>query len=247
MQLYLLRHGQSESNARWAENPGESFHYPDPGLTALGKRQASAAARTLAKGKPDLHANPHDPWNRTGFDITHIYTSLMLRAVETADRIAARLDLAPQGHTRLHEWGGIYAWGGDGEEREGLPGKDRAFFEAHFPIMRLPDDFKDAGWWDRPHEPRSDVPARARRVFRELLGRHRNTSDRVLVVSHGGFLNFLLAHIINLTPEQAQANLDANFWFMFNNTGLTRIDIGPVFCGVVYHNRTDHLTARMVT
>ena len=52
---------------------------------------------------------------------------------------------------------------------------------------------------------------------------------------------------MGLTPEQSQANLDANFWFVLNNTGITRVDIGPMFCGIVYHNRIDHLGDRVIT
>ena len=247
MQLYFLRHAQSESNARWEERPGEVFHYPDPGLTKTGKRQAKAAAHALAKqaSKPRVH--PHDPGNRNGYGITHIYSSLMLRAVQTADQVAKTLDLPIQGRTDLHEWGGIYELDVEKDERLGLPGKDRGFFEKNFPRVNLPDDFKDGGWWDRPHEPRSDVPDRAGRLYDALMGQHRNTQDRVLVVSHGGFLNFLLGAVVNLTADQAQANLDANFWFVMNNTGITRVDVGPMFCGIVYHNRIDHLPNKLIT
>ncbi|HUF37642.1 MAG TPA: histidine phosphatase family protein [Anaerolineales bacterium] len=241
MQLYFLRHAQSESNARWQDDPDTSFHFPDPGLTTLGQRQAEAVAQALARRSSVPNGNPHDPGNRTGYGITHIYSSLMHRAVETATAIGDALNLPIHGRTDLHEWGGIYSLDAEKDIREGLPGNDRAFFESRFPRLELPPDFKDDGWWGRPYEPRTDVPARTRRVFEDLMGRHRNGGDRVLVVSHGGFLNFLLAAVVNLTADQAQANLDANFWFVLNNTGLTRVDIGPMFCGIVYHNRIDHL------
>jgi 2,3-bisphosphoglycerate-dependent phosphoglycerate mutase len=247
MQLYLLRHAQSESNARWEDDPETYGHDPDPGLTQTGRLQAEAAARFLASSNPASTGNPHDPGNRKGFGITHIYSSLMRRGVETSTVIGQAIGVPVHGRTDLHEWGGIYSLDAATGQRDGLPGSDRTFFEKGFPGLVLPPDFRDAGWWGRPHEPRTDVPARAKKVFENLLGQHRNGADRVLVVSHGGFLNFLLAAIINLTAEQAQANLDANFWFVFNNTGLTRVDIGPLFCGIVYHNRIEHLTDDLVT
>ena len=247
MQLYFLRHAQSESNARWDKNPGETFHYPDPGLTRIGKKQAKAAAKALANSANGKKVHPHDPGNRNGYGITHIYSSLMLRAVQTADRVAQALDLPIYGRTDMHEWGGIYELDVEKDERSGLPGRDRRFFEKKYPRVILPDDFKDTGWWDRPHEPRSDVPARAKRLFEDIMGRHRNSNDRVLLVSHGGFLNFLMGAVVKLTADQAQANLDANFWFVMNNTGMTRVDIGPMFCGIVYHNRIDHLPDKLIT
>ena len=247
MHLYLLRHAQSESTARWQKNPGESFHYPDPHLTATGRKQAQAAARALARSTREQQTNPHDPWNRSGFNITHIYTSLMNRAVETANTIASKLDLPMLGRTDLHEWGGIYEWDLEKDERVGLPGNNRAFFEENYPRLVLPPDFNDDGWWSRPHEPSTEVTARSRRVLDSLIGRHRNTSDRVLMVSHGGFLNHFITTLVNLPAEQTQRNLDDNVWFVLNNTGIPRVDIGPIFTGVVYHNRTDHLSAKLVT
>jgi 2,3-bisphosphoglycerate-dependent phosphoglycerate mutase len=247
MQLYFLRHAQSESNARWEDDPDTPFHFPDPGLTEVGRRQALAVAHALARTGPNTNGSPHDPGNRSGFGITHIYSSLMVRAVETATEIGKALDLPVRGRTDLHEWGGIFHLDVEADTRDGLPGADRTYFETGFPGLQLPTDFKDTGWWDRPYEPRSEVPTRARKVFDSLMGTHRNTADRVLVVSHGGFLNFILGAVVNLTADQTQANLDANFWFVLNNTGLTRVDIGPVFCGVVYHNRIDHLGDELIT
>lgn len=247
MQLYLLRHAQSESNARWDTNPGESFHYSDPGLTALGRQQAVAVAEHLAHCHPDSPANSFDPGNRKGFGLTHIYTSLMSRAVQTAYAVAEKLDLPLYGRTDLHEWGGVYEWDVEKDEHIGLPGRDRAFFTEHFPRLILPDDFNDAGWWNRPHEPRADVPSRARRVLRFLRTRHGNEEDRVLVVTHGGFLNFFFGQVLHITPKQSQKNLENNTWLVINNTGLSRIALGKEFTGLVYLNRLKHLPDELIT
>ncbi len=69
--LYLIRHGQSAGNA--AGRFGG--HSPTP-LSELGKRQADATAKFLAKEK--IHA---------------IYSSDLFRAVETARPLAELLDL----------------------------------------------------------------------------------------------------------------------------------------------------------
>jgi len=247
MQLYLLRHAQSESNARWDSNPGEQFHYSDPGLTELGRNQAAAIAEHLALSNPTSPVNQYNSDNRKGFDLTHIYTSLMLRAIQTADTIAEKLDMPLYGRTDLHEWGGVYEWDVEKNENIGLPGQNRAFFTEHFPRLVLPDDFNDAGWWSRPHEPSADIPARARRVFNFLRARHGLTDDRVLLVSHGGFLNYFLGRLLNLTPKQSQQNLDKHQWFVTYNTGLARIDFGNEFTGLVYLNRIKHLRDEWIT
>lgn len=69
MDIFLVRHG--EAAASWGEDP-------DPGLSALGQRQAGAVADALAPGLPGE---------------TQIVSSPLQRARETADPLAARLGL----------------------------------------------------------------------------------------------------------------------------------------------------------
>ena len=77
--IMLVRHGQTAFNATFAESridPGVS----DPGLTALGRQQASAAATTLAQA---CAARP----------ILRLLASPYHRTLETADIIAGVLGL----------------------------------------------------------------------------------------------------------------------------------------------------------
>jgi broad specificity phosphatase PhoE len=93
--------------------------------------------------------NPHwsDPDDRLG--ITHIYTSLVERAVHTASITARRLNVPFKAWVDIHESGGIF--GRDGETKlQGLPGKARVWFEAHFPELSLPENLDGAGWRNRP-------------------------------------------------------------------------------------------------
>jgi 2,3-bisphosphoglycerate-dependent phosphoglycerate mutase len=216
-------------------------------LTEIGHQQAAAVAEHLAQQRLNSPVNQYNSDNRKGFGITHIYSSLMCRAVQTAHTIAEKLGLPIFGRTDLHEWGGIYEWDLEREDRVGLPGRERTYFEEYFPRLNLPTDFNDSGWWNRPHEPHADVPARVRRVFRFLRSTHRNSDDRVLVVTHGGFLNYFLGHVLGLSPKQSQKNLDKNKWLVTNNTAIARIDIKPEFTGIIYINRTLHLPDDLIT
>ena len=49
MQLYFIRHGQSENNALWDRAGPREERCPDPELTDLGHEQARRLARFLAK------------------------------------------------------------------------------------------------------------------------------------------------------------------------------------------------------
>ena len=247
MDLYLVRHGQSESNARWELNSEDRFHYPDPGLTEIGIQQAAAAGKFLARSNPDADTHQYDAANRKGYGITRIYSSLMLRAVQTATIISQSLELPVHGRTDPHEWGGIYDWEVETDTHTGLPGKDRAYFETHFPDLILPADFNHKGWWNRPFEQRQDVSARARHVLEDLLANYGDTDERILLVTHGGFTNLFLANLIGLPVEQAQKNIDQNLWFVTNNTGITRLAFTPDFTGMLYINRTVHLSDELIT
>lgn len=248
MQLYLLRHAQSENNARWEANPHEVHRYSDIPLTDLGREQARLTAEHLAQTNPNSRVNKFNGDNRRGFGITHIYTSLMLRAVETAHIIAERLDMPVYGRTDLHEWGGVYETDERDEIRTGLPGSDRAFLAARFPRLIFPSDFVETGWWNnRPHEEHTEVPARARRALRFLRNTHLHTDDRVLIVAHGGFINMFLGNFLGVSSRRSVKNLENNQWFVTNNTALARIDMTPEFAGLIYLNRSTHLPDELIT
>ncbi|MCA9925828.1 MAG: histidine phosphatase family protein, partial [Anaerolineales bacterium] len=108
MQLYFIRHGQSENNAWWAQHQSKDApRVPDPGLTDIGHQQAERAAQFLAQKETDQPEPEHrDTHNRSGFFLTHLYTSLMLRAVNTADYISRACDLPMITWEEIHEWGG---------------------------------------------------------------------------------------------------------------------------------------------
>jgi len=236
MQFYFIRHGQSENNALWMSTNSHEGRNEDPGLTEVGRRQAEFLAQFLsqpASASSDLQ-------NVAGFGITHLYTSLMVRAVATGTIIANALDLPLVAWEDLHEWGGIYLRDEQTDERTGLPGRNRAYFEQHFPDLALPDSLGEEGWWNRPfEEPELRLP-RAKRALHDLLDRHGHTEDRVAAVSHGGFYNYLLAVILNL-PERE------DHWFALNNTGLSRIDFDEEEIRLIYLNRVDFLPKELIT
>ena len=240
MQLYFIRHGQSENNALWKRTASRKGRSEDPELTEVGRQQSEFLAQFLRRTDSIVAVNGRDTQNITGFGITCLYSSLMVRAVATGTIIAKALDLPLVAWEDLHERGGIYLEDEQTGERIGQPGKDRAYFEAHYPDFVLPDSLGEAGWWNRPfEEPEQRLP-RAQRFLRDLMERHGHTDDRVAVVGHGGFYNDLLAAILNL-PERE------GYWFALNNAAITRIDFSDERIGLVYLNRVDFLPKELVT
>lgn len=251
MHLYFIRHGQSFNNAHWGK-PGFK-ESPDPVLTETGIQQAKTLADHL---EANQRINDHEGWdpvNVNGYGITHLYASLMERAVHTASYTTERLGI-PFEAWDIHESGGIFGRDGvhgreDASQLIGLPGKPRSFFEANFPAFKLPASLDETGWWNRPFETEEDCQARAERIWQDLLVRHSDREGRpehrVAFVSHGGFFMHFMCAILNLPWRQASQGLRS--WFLLSNCSISHIEVRKGEVVLCYLNRTDHLPGHLVT
>lgn len=242
MQLYFIRHGQSENNRLWAETGSLEARNEDPVLTPVGRRQAAALANFLRgadQGEPARDLS-WDAQNIQGFDLTHLYCSLMVRAVETGQAVARALDLPLVGWPEIHETGGIHIHDAETGERVGRPGHGRSFFEKNHPELLLPGSVAEEGWWNRPFEEYEVRRERAREFLEELARRHGDRDDRVAVISHGGFYNHVMRCLLEM-PE------DRSRWFTINNAAITRIELGEERTWVHYMNRCDFLPEELIT
>ena len=240
MQLYLIRHGQSENNHLWANTGSSQGRHEDPELTLMGRQQAALVAGFLTQSDPAWADKASDPQNVAGFGITHIYCSLMMRAVATGAAIAGALGMPLVGLRSAHETGGIYQTDPETGDHIGLPGKTRSYFAAHYPHLRLPESVDENGWWNRPREEDAEIPPRAQRLLELVFTEHGETDDHVVLVTHGGFYNYILAALLGVEAERG-------FWFGLNNVGVTRIDFTEDRLRFVYMNRVDFLPASLIT
>lgn len=246
MELYFIRHGQSQNNAN-ARNP----HYqesPDPVLTDHGMEQARHLADFFQKNQHIKQDEQGNSQNRYGFGITHIYSSLMDRAVNTAAPTARVLGVPFSAWIDIHEEGGIFARDKN-NYLQGLPGKPRSYFQQYFPEFALPDHLDESGWWNRPFEGEAERPLRAEKFLAELINRHGDTSgqpeDRVAIFSHGGFFMHLMCAMLKLPWRQAAHNRQS--WFEINNASISRVDFKRNEIKICYVNRTDHLPDYLIT
>jgi 2,3-bisphosphoglycerate-dependent phosphoglycerate mutase len=247
MELYFIRHGQSQNNANW-ENPNY-IESPDPALTEIGQEQARYVAEFLREAQSITDPATWNIQNRLGFGLTHIYTSLMERAVNTAAPTARALGVPFAAWEEIHESGGIF--GRNGEMKlKGLPGKSRAYFERHFPDLCLPDSLNGSGWWNsRPFETEEECHVRTEKFLVDLIARHGDREgvpeQRVVIFSHGGFFVHLMFAILNTPWRQAANGLKS--WFMMNNCAISRMDFRKGKVNFAYLNRTDHLPDHLIT
>ena len=248
MQLYFIRHAQSENNAHWGDDNYQESH--DPELTQIAHLQVACLARFLGDNQILDDTSVWNPQNRYGFGLTHIYTSLMVRAVGTAIPVAQAIGLPVIAWPEIHETGGIFSRLPNDDMR-GLPGKPRSYFETNFPSLILPDWLDETGWWqNRPFEAPEIRKRRAKAVWAELLARHANSDDspehRVAIFSHGGFFMHLLTVALGFEMRRIK-EFEHEYWFLKNNCAITRIDVRDEHVLIAYVNRTDFLPDNLIT
>lgn len=249
MQLYLIRHGQSTNNARWDSPEGGLYsRTSDPTLTEKGQRQAEALAEFLTFSKPGEEGYWRDAQNRLGFGITHLYCSLMQRAIHTATIISSRLGLPLYSLLEAHEVGGVFVETviNDVIEISQEYGVTPEFLTRHYPDLLLSKPISENGWWRGGREDDSLPLKRAQEVLNYLKERHYGSEDRVALVTHGGFYNYLVRAMLQIAPHEPD-NRKLNFRLIYNNCALSRFDFVGDRIWMVYHNRTDFLPDELVT
>ncbi len=247
MQIYFIRHAQSENNHLYDINGPGSGRSEDPDLTKKGEKQLKYLQRFLSK-KTDLplSLNGKDYQNRTGFRFTHLYASPMVRAVKTGWAVANQFNLPLQLWIDLHEGGGIFL-NNEEEETGNLPGKTSEYFIENFPGILLDKEISQQGWWNKPFEPWEGRPLRAERVWEFLLTQH-GPDDRIALFSHGGFYNHWLSVILGSVFVD-KFSLKEKVFFELNNTGITRIDVDNEEnkFRIYYNNKIDFLPDDLIT
>jgi 2,3-bisphosphoglycerate-dependent phosphoglycerate mutase len=238
MDLYFIRHGQSENNVLEGDPALHHLRKADPNLTSIGYQQAEQLAVRLAVQTPPSLTQSFlfpDPHNTQGFAITHLYCSLHLRAIQTAMPTCNALGLPLVAWKLAHEHWGLFQYDNETDTYTPHAGPSRTYFAEHFPKLVLPADVGEDGWWQGTREDSAAKNARARAFYAELLARHGGTDDRIALVSHGGFFVSLMRAIFE-TPFAEESN-----WFLMHNCAISRLHFsqrGPL---LVYANHTHHL------
>jgi broad specificity phosphatase PhoE len=166
MNLYFVRHGESVHNAE-----GRIQGHSDVLLSALGRLQAGAVADVLA-----------------GLSLDALYASPLRRAYQTAEIIAARLQLPIFVEERLKEVNvGIF--------QDQL----RSELNRRFPEELARWRSEDLDYVIPGGESRRQLLHRGREAFQAIVeGGHQNVG----VVAHGRVLIVTLKSLVGMSPEE---------------------------------------------
>lgn len=201
--LFLVRHGQSAGNAE-----GRFGGHSATPLSDLGQEQARLTANALAKE-----------------NINAIYSSDLLRAVQTAEPLAKKVNLEIITSPALRERNvGVL---------EGLTFDESK--EAH------PDDYYALVNRNIHHvitegESYRNLLNRISAELRDILRRHRG--ERIAIFTHTGALCFMTLHLLGAIHR----NTKQTPWIITSNCGINRFEIrGPRNVRVLALNDTRHL------
>jgi phosphoserine phosphatase len=201
--LYLVRHGQSAGNAEGRFGG----HSPTP-LSELGQKQAKITAEALAKEHIDA-----------------IYTSDLLRAVQTAEPLAEILKLKIIKTSAFRERNiGVLEGLTFDESKEEFPRDYYALVNRHVHhVITKGESYRH-------------LLRRATGALREILRIHRG--ERVVIFSHTGAICFLTLHLIGAINRKTKQTP----WLVTSNCGINRFEIrGRNNVRVLALNDTRHL------
>lgn len=222
MQLYLVRHAESENNARPIEQRVE-----DPSITELGHRQAEHLARWMES-----------------LPIDALITSPVRRALQTTRYIASATGSHVHVWADVFEEGGIFRGHGP-EAIEGGPGLSRQQVIEHVvdssDRCTLDETILDDGWWgSRKRETPDEAHQRAANVKQRLVDTFGSSGSSVVAVIHADFKRRMLSHLLG-DP------VDLLFLGRLRNTGVTKIDFDGDLWSLEWFNSISHLPNHLIT
>lgn len=194
MNLYLVRHGESVFNAE-----GRIQGHADIPLSELGRRQGTAAAEVLA-----------------GLSLDALFASPLRRAYETAEIIAARVNLPIETDDRLKEINvGIFQ------------GQLRAELDDLFPEEMARWTSEDLDYSLPRGESRRQLIARGRAAFESIVAvGHQNIG----IVSHGRILMATVKELLGRPQREPPYALQNGSitTLSYNGTGFAAIALDNV-------------------
>lgn len=176
MQLYLIRHAESQNNAR---PPYERVE--DPTITPVGHLQAESSAAWIKSLKFD-----------------HLITSPFKRTLQTTRYVMDATDHSVQVWHHVFERGGCFKGFGP-DATEGGPGLARSGVISHFPTDRcvVDDTISEDGWWfGKERETDGEHSIRVKSVVDRINQTFGETDAIVTMVIHAQFQRQLLQQLV---------------------------------------------------
>jgi len=168
----------------------------------------------LGQCDPDFYTDPDSPLSALGkkqaqesarvfntLKLTHVVSSPLIRSLETASFIAGDLNFqvwtdVREGFSRSHQ------------------GRSLSDLKKRFPKAVFPNDITESGW-QHGDDLYDDWQPRCQKVVHKLREDFTH-DDHVALVTHGGFANYLLHMLLDLSFQ-------APLWFELGNCSISSL------------------------
>eukprot|EP00916_Digyalum_oweni_P020436 GHVL01034024.1.p1 GENE.GHVL01034024.1~~GHVL01034024.1.p1 ORF type:complete len:276 (+),score=52.96 GHVL01034024.1:1237-2064(+) len=227
MKVLLVRHAESENNAREAMHLQERD--PDPELTPLGHAQSAEVAKLIAKNYKK--------------DIRCIYTSPMKRSLQSCAPLAGMVEgqsIPINIEIDLHEQGGLFVGSrvaceadknvpGIGGSCSGITDED---LKKDYSFVQPTSSISSDGWWNGGYEEIALSHVRAARVVEWIWDIVTSSQDpnspnhkgMMVLYTHGMFLDTLMRYLCYSSPP-IDASSSRCTYFLHSNTAMTLLDL----------------------
>lgn len=197
MNILIIRHGQSEADLLNVHEGRADFP-----LTELGVKQATAMAKTISNN----------------YQISKIYSSPLLRARETAEKLSKATITPITFEDNLMEFNnGLLAGLSREEANEKYPEPEVRYPHAALYGMESMIDFR----------------SRAEIALSKIITEN-NPNSTIAIVAHGGIINMVLRSFLELP-------LNTSIFFSTGDTGIHLLQINNFHRRIIFSNKIDHI------
>lgn len=195
LELYIIRHGQSQGNIERVTDGLSHEELHDPRLTELGKKQAVACG---------------ERFKNTEFDA--VYSSALLRAVETATEIIKK-----QPTEKCLKVLPYLTEAGVSEEYSHSSFTEINKINKNAYLAEDIDPTKSLFYYNKTSD-EADLFERAEKAI-EYIKSHQREGEKIAIVSHAAFITYLVFSLMGYKEACPLFDLD------FKNTGVTKVTI----------------------
>jgi 2,3-bisphosphoglycerate-dependent phosphoglycerate mutase len=219
VQLYLIRHAESENNAR-----PEHQRVEDPAITPRGEQQADCLASWL-----------------TTQPIDRIVVSPFRRALQTAIPATRHSDIPIEVWCDIYERGGCYR-GWKADDFQGAEGLGHDGIRQLIPAAILDPQLAVSGWWgSKPRELDHETEQRATAVRLRIEQQFGDTGQSVALITHAEFQRLLLGQLLSGSAIGSQ-DLGP-----ICNAGVTYLQWNRSRWQIHWFNSVTHMPGSMIT
>ncbi len=227
MQLYLVRHAESENNAR-----PPYLRVEDPAITAIGRLQSQHLADWIAT-----------------LSIDHLITSPFLRTLQTTRYITDKTGGSVSVWHDAFEFGGCFRGHGPDATDGGIGlGRSDVIRNVVAAADRCTIDptIEESGWWGgKTKETAAESNERTVRLIERFARTFGDSGETVVAVIHADLKRAMMSQMLRSTADPM--NFGPLNIGPLRNVGISKLDFDGSRWKLDWFNSVTHLPSKLIT